>query len=105
MINTKLDEIIVALEATGLSDQFTPEVSRLVVKLLRQIAQGQPVTMAQVQQIASNQDVPADVVNSVIQQMCERDKQGNIVGLIGLSQNDYVHKFRVKGQSTRRYSP
>jgi hypothetical protein len=46
MSNTKLDEIIVALAATGLPNQFTPEVSRLVVQLLRQIAQGQPVTMA-----------------------------------------------------------
>src|SRR5258708_40287802 len=98
MPNTKLDEIIVALQATGLPDQFTPEVSRFVVHLLRQIAQGQPVTMAQVQQIASDQDVSAEVVTNVIQQMCERDKHGNVVGLIGLSQNDYVHKFRVMVQ-------
>ncbi len=99
MSNTKLDEIIVALEATGLPNQFTPEVSRLVVQLLRQIAQGQPVTMQQVQHIASDQDVRADVVTSIIQQMCERDKQGNVVGLIGLSQNDYAHKFRVNGHN------
>src|SRR5260221_5298764 len=98
MSNTKLDEIVVALEGTGLPNQFTPEVSRLVVQLLRQIAQGQPVTMEQVQHIASAQDVPAHVVTSVIQQMCERDKRGNVVGLIGLSQNEYTHKFRVRGQ-------
>ena len=30
--------------------------------------------------------------------MCERDRQGNVVGLIGLSQNDHAHKFRVNGQ-------
>src|SRR5258708_26482084 len=99
MPNTKLDEIIVALEATGLPDQFTPEVSRFVVHLLRQIAQGQPVTMARVQQIASDQDVYVNVVTSVIQQMCERDQQGNVVGLIGLSQNDHAHKFRVNGHN------
>ena len=97
-MTTKLDEIIAALEATGLPNQFTPEVSRLVVHLLRQIAQGQPVTMVQAQQIGSDQDVAAEVVTNVIQQMCERDKQGNVVGLIGLSQNDYPHKFRVNGQ-------
>src|SRR5258707_8219500 len=99
MSHTKLDEIIVALEATGLPNQFTPEVSRLVVQLLRQIAQGQPITIEQMQQIASDQDVSAEVVTSVIQQMCERDKQGNVVGLIGLSQNDYAHKFRVNGHN------
>src|SRR5258708_34902657 len=98
MPNTKLDEIIVALEATGLPDQFTPEVSRFVVHLLRQIALGQPVTMEQVRRIAAVQDVSAEVVTTVIQQMCERDQQGNVVGLIGLSQNDYAHKFRVRGQ-------
>ncbi len=98
MTNTKLDEIIVALQATGLPDQFTPEVSRFVVHLLRQLALGKPVTMEQVQQIAAVQDISAEVVTTVIQQMCERDKQGNVVGLIGLSQNDYVHKFHLKGQ-------
>src|SRR5579859_8083843 len=97
MQNTKVDEIIVALEATGVPNLFTPEVSRFVVHLLRQIAHGQPVTMAQVQQIALAQAVSADVVTKVIQQMCERDQQGNVVGLTGLSQNDYAHKFRVKG--------
>jgi len=98
MRSTKLDEIIVALEATGLPDKFTPEVSRLVVHLLRQIAQGQPVTMELVQQIASDQDVSAETVTNVVQQMCERDPQGRVVGLTGLSQNDYAHKFHVNGQ-------
>ncbi|MHB8748796.1 MAG: organomercurial lyase, partial [Aggregatilineales bacterium] len=86
-----------ALETTGLPDQFTPEVSRLVVHLLRRIAQGQPVTIEEVQQIASAQEVSAQVVTKVIQQMSERDPQGNVVGLIGLSQNDHAHKFRING--------
>lgn len=89
---------MVALEATGLPDHFTPEVSRFVVLLLRQIAQGQPVTMEQVRQIAADQGVSPDVVTNVIQQMCERDQQGSVVGLIGLSQNDHAHKIRVNGQ-------
>ena len=98
MNSLTLSETIAALEATGLPDQFTPEVSRLVIHLLRQIAQGQGVTMGQVRQLAASLDVPDEVATKVVQQMCERDKQGNVVGLLGLSQNEYAHKFHVNGQ-------
>lgn len=98
MMNEKLSEVIGALAATGLRDQFTPEISRFVVYLLRQIGQGQPILMEQAQRLASSQGVAGDVFAKVIQQFCERDKDGNIVGLTGLSQNNHAHKFRVNGQ-------
>src|SRR5262249_9346036 len=98
MSNLTLSETIAALGATGLPDQFTPEVSRLVVHLLRQIAQGPPVTMGQVQQLASSLEVSNDAADRVIQQMCERNQQGSVVGLLGLSQNDNAHKFQVNRQ-------
>src|SRR5215475_10418694 len=98
MNSLALSETIAALEATGLPDQFTPEVSRLVIHLLRQIAQGQPVRMGQVQQLASSLDVSNDAADRVIQQMCERNQQGSVVGLLGLSQNDYAHTFQLNRQ-------
>src|SRR5262249_29876147 len=38
------------------------------------------------------------VADRVIQQMCEHNQQGSVVGLLGLSQNDYAHKFQVNRQ-------
>jgi alkylmercury lyase len=98
MVKTHLAQVVDSLTAIGLRDMFPPEVSRFVVQLLGRVAEGQPVTLAEAQALASRLEVSPDVADKVIQQMCERDNAGNIIGLVGLSQNSYGHKFQVNGQ-------
>jgi alkylmercury lyase len=95
MANTQLIQVVDSLTAIGLRDMFPSEVSRLVVHLLRRVAEGRPVALSEAQALASQLEVSPDVTDKVIQQMCERDNAGNIIGLVGLSQNLYGHKFRV----------
>ncbi len=98
MTSPNLNQIAEALNPSGLPQRFTPDVSRLIIALLRLIVEGRPVPLNQVEQIAVEQGVSSEVANSVIRQMCERDRDGSIVGLMGLSQNHHAHAFHVNGR-------
>ncbi len=93
----RLDQIAEALREAGIRQAFTPDVSRLTVLLWREIARGGPVSPEQVEQIASALDLPQQTAREVLHKMCERDRDGNVVGIAGLSQNKHPYRFTVNG--------
>ncbi len=86
-----------ALREAGIQQAFTPEVSRLTVRLLREIAGGSPVSPERVEQIASALDIEQQTAREVLDKLCERDQDGNVVGIAGLSQHQHPHRFTVNG--------
>jgi alkylmercury lyase len=50
-----------------------------------------------VEQIASTLDIDQQTALEAIEKMCERDGDGNVVGIAGLSQNQHRHRFTVNG--------
>src|SRR5574341_524290 len=93
----KLDRISENLREAGIRQAFTPDVARLTVLLWREIARGGPISPERVEQIASALDIQQDTAQEVLQKMCERDGDGNVVGIAGLSQNRHPHRFTVNG--------
>src|SRR5712692_4457294 len=93
----KLEYLARALREAGLRQAFTPDVSRLTVRLWREIARGGPVSPQRVEQIASALDIPQQTAHEVLHKMCERDPDDNVVGIAGLSQNQHPHRFTVNG--------
>ena len=93
----RLDQLAEDLREAGIRQAFTPDVSRLTVRLWREIARGGPVSPEQVEQIASALDLPQQTAREVLHKMCERDRDGNVVGIAGLSQNKHPHRFTVNG--------
>jgi alkylmercury lyase len=93
----RLDQLAEDLREAGIRQTFTPDVSRLTVLLWRKIARGGPVSPEQVEQIASALDLPQQTAREVLHKMCERDRDGNVVGIAGLSQNKHPHRFTVNG--------
>src|SRR6266851_911615 len=93
----RLDQLAEALREAGIRQAFTPDVSRLTVRLWREIARGSPVSPQWVEQIASALDLPQQTAHEVLDKMCERDGDGNVVGIAGLSQNQHPHRFTVNG--------
>jgi alkylmercury lyase len=93
----RLDQLAEDLREAGIRQAFTPDVSRLTVLLWREIARGDPVSPEQVEQIASALDIPQQTAREVLHKMCERDRDGNVVGIAGLSQNKHPHRFTVNG--------
>ena len=93
----RLDQLAEALREAGIQQAFTPDVSRLTVRLWREVARGSPVSPQWVEQIASALDLPQQTAHEVLDKMCERDGDGNVVGIAGLSQNQHPHRFTVNG--------
>src|SRR5712691_11753348 len=93
----RLDQLAEALREAGIQQSFTPDVSRLTVRLWREVARGNPVSPVRVEQITSALDIPQQTAHEVLDKMCERDGDGNVVGIAGLSQNQHPHRFTVNG--------
>src|SRR5258708_22026568 len=93
----RLEQLAEGLREAGIRQAFAPEVSRLTVRLWREIARGDPVSPQRVEQIASALDLPQQTAHEVLDKMCERDGDGNVVGIAGLSQNQHPHRFTVNG--------
>src|SRR5215831_17272676 len=95
MEGRRLEQLAEALREAGIRQAFTPDVSRLTVRLWREIARGSPVSPERVEQIASTLDIEQQTAREVLDKMCERDQEGNVVGIAGLSQNQHPHRFTV----------
>jgi alkylmercury lyase len=93
----RLERLARALREGGIRQAFTPDVSRLTVRLWREIAKGSPVSLQRVEKIASTLDIEQQTAREVLDKMCEQDGDGNVVGIAGLSQNQHPHRFTVNG--------
>jgi alkylmercury lyase len=92
-----------AMEATrkyikpgGLLD-YGPDLSRLLVRLMRELAQGHPVSRERVDQIIADLGSDPEEAHKLLREVTERDTDSNIVGIMGLSLNDTPHRFYVNG--------
>jgi alkylmercury lyase len=93
----RLEQLARTLREAGMRQAFNPDVSRLTVRLWREIARGGPVSPQRVEQIASTLDIEQQTAHEVLNKMCEQDGEGNVVGIAGLSQNQHPHRFTVNG--------
>lgn len=97
MKDPKLAEIAKALRESEIPPHFEPDELRLLIHVLGRVADGRPVSLQQVEQIASTLQMPAGAATAFIRQVSERDGEGNVVGLLGLSQNTHPHRFMING--------
>src|SRR5437016_3083939 len=78
---------------------YGPDRSRLLIRVMRTLAQGRPVTGEQVDQMITDLDLARDEVDRFLRQITERDVEDAIVGIMGLSLNEHPHRFTVNGVS------
>ncbi len=78
---------------------YGPDRSRLLIRVMRLLAHGQPVGGQQVDQIIAELGIAPDDANQFLRQITERDGQDRIVGIMGLSLNEHPHRFTVNGVS------
>ena len=99
-----VQEIAANLNAAGIPPEFGEENSRLLIKTLRTLAQGKPVTKAETVRISEELEIPFEQADEFLRGVTERDSDDNITGLIGLSLNpDWAHSFNVNGNSMRTW--
>ena len=99
-----VQEIAANLNAAGIPPEFGEDNSRLLVKTLRILAQGEPISKAAAIRISEELDLPFEQVDEFLQGVTERDSDDNIIGLVGLSLNqDWAHRFHINGNSLRTW--
>ncbi len=104
-IETKIStatDVAAKLDQAGLRLDIPPDTARLIVRTLRRLAEGRPVLMEEVAELASDLD-NADEAIAFIEQMSEKDDDGNVVGHMGLSLNGHPHEFEVNGRELRTW--
>lgn len=99
MIAPSVAEIATALREVGFPPSFRDDEMRLLIRVLRHVAEGHPASPRHVEQIAKSIAMPLDAATSFLSQLSERDEQGNIVGIFGLSQRKHPHQFQVNDQT------
>ncbi len=92
---TNLSKIASLLNDAGIPPRFEPHQSHLLIRIWRMVAKGEPVSQEQIGLVASEINMPLDSATSFLKQVSEFDKSGNVVGLVGLSQNKHPHQFRL----------
>ena len=94
-IQPNLHEIAQTLRGAGVPPSLSAAESQLLVQIWRFLADGRPLSPAQLERLASELDLAPDAVT----QMSERGDDGNIRGFLGLSLNDHPHRFQVNGHT------
>ena len=97
MSNARVTEMAMKLANSGGLLDYGPELSRLLLEVLRSLANGRPVTGEQVDQIVAGIAIARDEADQFLRQISERDADDSIVGFMGLSLNDHPHRFNVNG--------
>ena len=88
-------------EAGGVVD-YGPDLSRLLVRVMRALAQGHPVAEEQISQIITDLGVDRNKANHFLSQVAERDESRNVTGIMGMSLNKTSHRLNLNG--TRLYA-
>ncbi len=93
-----VDEVVAdLLRETGSIGLYGSE-ARLFIQAVRRLAGGRPLTARDVGEIAALVGLSSEEANSVLARLAERNKAGEIVGLAGLSLNQWNHRFEIQGR-------
>ena len=97
-------EIAEKLNQAGVPPKFEPDISQLLIKVIRVVAEGHPVNDEQVSSIVAETDIDEARAEEFLRAVTERDDDDNIIGIVGLTQNpNWAHRFNVNGNSLRTW--
>jgi hypothetical protein len=92
------------MNASGVPGDYGGDMSRLLSNIWREIAKGKPVTQKRVASIVKRLGVSAAESDQLLRKMAERDDDDNIIGILGLSQDDrWAHRLTVNGIELRTW--
>ncbi|MFQ5599074.1 MAG: organomercurial lyase [Candidatus Krumholzibacteriia bacterium] len=97
MSNARAHEMAKMLSQSGGLLDYGPDLSRLLIQVLRSLAKGRPVTGERVDQMTAGLGIARDAADQFLRQITERDADNNIVGIMGLSLKDHPHRFHLDG--------
>jgi alkylmercury lyase len=104
MVSENIKSAAKVLNTMGVPGDYGPDISRLLIRMWREVAKGKPVTKQQVEKIIAELSIPKDKAEAFLRQMSERDDKDNIIGIFGLSQvKIWHHHLKVNGVELRTW--
>lgn len=97
MSNARAMEATRKLTRPGGPVDYGADLSRLLIRLMRKLAQGRPVPRERVDEIVADMGIDREGAYRVLGEVTERDADENVFGIMGLSLNDTPHHFYVNG--------
>ena len=97
MSNARANEVARKLTRNGGLMDYGTNNLRLLVRVVRALANGRPVTGRQVDQVVAELGIDRDKAEQFLRQVAEYDADDNIVGALGLSLKQHPHRFIVGG--------
>lgn len=92
-----IDDIVAALRAGAGELDFDPPAARLFVASLRTLARGKPLTREVLASLAEQVGASEEQIDD-LNWVAEKNDKGAIVGLAGLSLNDWNHTIEIGDQ-------
>jgi alkylmercury lyase len=103
-LKATVEQIWERFRDVGFTPDFGPEGSRLLIALYQRLAaQGTPISPEETLSIADQLGVSAEETESLLAQTSERDDEGVLHGIVGLSLNAHPHQFHVNGHELRNW--
>jgi alkylmercury lyase len=94
---TRAMEAMVKLTRAGGVFDYGPDRSRLLLRVMRMLPQGRPVSADQLEQIIAEIGLPRDDAHEFLGQVAERGPDEEIAGILGLSLSETPHRFTASG--------
>lgn len=94
----RAEEMVRGLTKDGGVLSYTSEQARLLLRVLRTLASGRPVTTREVDAIASELGWAPAAAHAFLWPLTERDAADSVIGVLGLSLGDHPHRFWLNGQ-------
>jgi hypothetical protein len=98
MMPSNVETDVVVWNLRDVLARFDADDWRLMLRVLRRLAEGRPVAPEEADQIAAALGIAQDKARHVLELTTERDDVGQIRGLMGLSLNDHPHQLTVADQ-------
>lgn len=99
MTKPTVDEVVAALLRDAGTIDLHGNEARLFVQTVRRLTQGQPLSEKEIEEIAAGLSMTLENANGMLGWLAEHNDDGDIVGLAGLSLNQWSHSLRVNGRN------
>ncbi|MCH7971624.1 MAG: hypothetical protein IH960_11375 [Chloroflexi bacterium] len=92
-----VDDVVENLKTIDLPPDWGDNYNRLVATVYREIARGKPINAAAADTLITDAGVELEAGREFLAGVGEMNDGGDIVGSVGLSQNQHPHRFEVDG--------
>ena len=83
MISPRVNDIATNMNQAGVTPDFGPDNSRLLLRVWKALAKGRPLTSEREEKIVEELGIHRQTAHQFLRRMSERDSDDSIIGIMG----------------------